>query len=48
MYIIIIKLIKERSKIAVLLTNQLDLTFPEVKTYFGNRISTTLLFILQK
>ena len=41
-------LIKERSKIAVLLTNQLDLTFPELKSFFNNRISTTLLYILNK
>ncbi len=41
-------LIKERSKIAVLLTNQLDLTFPELKPFFQNNISNTLLFILEK
>lgn len=41
-------LIKERSKIAVSLTNQLDLTFPELKPFFKNNISTTLLYILDK
>ena len=42
------QLVKERSKIAILLTNQLDLTFPELKPFFNNIISTTLLFILSK
>ncbi len=42
------RLIKERSKIMVLLTNHLDLTFPELKPFFNNRISVTLLYILQK
>lgn len=42
------QLIKERSKYLVLLTNQLDLTFPEVKDFFSNRISTSLLYILEK
>ena len=32
----------------VLLTNELDLTFPELKPFFGNNISATLLFILEK
>ena len=41
-------LIKERSKISVLLTNQLDLTFPELKPFFQNNISVTLLYILSK
>ena len=41
-------LIKERSKIAVLITNQLDLTFPELKVFFNNNFSTTLLYILEK
>ena len=36
-------LIKERSKFAVLLTNELDKSFPEVKPFFNNMISTTLL-----
>ena len=38
------QLIKERSKYQVLLTNQLDLTFPELKSFLDNWISTTLLF----
>ena len=41
-------LIKERSKFAVLLTNELDKSFPELKPFFNNNISLTLLFILQK
>ena len=41
-------LIKERSKFAVLLTNELDKSFPEVKPFFNNMISTTLLYILEK
>ena len=41
-------LIKERSKFAVLLTNELDKSFPEIKTFFNNTISSTLLFILEK
>lgn len=42
------QLIKERSKFEVLLTNVLDRTFPELKPFFSNMISTTLLFILDK
>lgn len=42
------QLIKERSKFEVLLTNELDRTFPEIKPFFNNMISTTLLFILDK
>ena len=41
-------LIKERSKFAVLLTNELDKSFPELKPFFNNIISSTLLFILDK
>lgn len=41
-------LIKERSKFAVLLTNELDKSFPELKPFFNNMISTTLLYILEK
>ncbi len=41
-------LIKERSKFASLLTNELDKSFPELKPFFNNMISTTLLFILDK
>ena len=42
------QLIKERSKFQVLLTNELDKSFPELKPFFNNMISTTLLFILEK
>ncbi len=42
------QLIKERSKFAVLLTNELDKSFPELKPFFNNMISTTLLYILEK
>ena len=42
------QLIKERSKFAVLLTNELDKSFPELKPFFNNKISATLLFILNK
>ena len=42
------QLIKERCKYQVLLTNGLDLTFPELKPFFNNNFSTTLLFILEK
>jgi len=42
------QLIKERSKFQVLLTNELDLTFPELKPFFKNNISATLLYILKK
>jgi len=41
-------LIKERSKFAVLLTNELDKSFPELKPFFNNMISITLLYILEK
>ncbi len=41
-------LIKERSKFYVLLTNELDLTFPELKPFFNNSFSATLLYILEK
>ena len=41
-------LIKERSKFAVLLTNELDKSFPELKEFFNNTFSSTLLFILEK
>lgn len=42
------QLIKERSKFAVLLTNELDKSFPELKPFFNNTISSTLLYILDK
>ena len=41
-------LIKEKSKFAVLLTNELDKSFPEFKPFFNNTISTTFLYILDK
>lgn len=41
-------LIKERSKFLVLLTNELDKSFPELKPFFNNTISNTLLYILDK
>jgi len=41
-------LIKERSKFAILLTNELDKSFPELKPFFSNKISATLLYILEK
>ena len=41
-------LIKERSKFKILLTNELDKSFPELKSFFNNRISTTLLYILKE
>ena len=41
-------LIKERSKFQVLLTNELDKVFPELKPFFNNKISETLLYILDK
>lgn len=41
-------LIKEKSKFAVLLTNELDKSFPELKSFFNNTISTTFLYILDK
>jgi len=42
------QLIKERSKFEVLLTNELDKSFPELKSFFNNTISNTLLYILEK
>ena len=42
------QLIKERSKFQVLLTNELDKSFPELKPFFNNTISSTLLYILEK
>ena len=41
-------LTKERSKFAVLLTNELDKSFPELKPFFNNNFSATLLYILEK
>ena len=42
------QLVKERSKFEILLTNELDKSFPELKPFFNNMISNTLLFILDK
>ena len=42
------QLIKERSKFQVLLTNELDKSFPELKPFFNNMISNTLIYILEK
>ena len=42
------QLIKERSKFETLLTNELDKSFPELKPFFNNMISSTLLYILEK
>ena len=42
------QLIKERSKFEVLLTNELDKSFPELKPFFNNMITSTLLYILNK
>ncbi len=42
------QLIKQRSKFQILLTNELDKSFPELKPFFNNMISNTLLFILDK
>ena len=42
------RLIKERSKFEVSLTNELDKSFPELKPFFNNNISSTLLYILEK
>ena len=40
--------IEQLNKHQVLLTNQLALTFTKLDPYLDNRISTTLLFILEK
>ena len=42
------QLIKERNKFQVLLTNELDKSFPELKNFFNNTIFSTLLYILEK
>jgi len=41
-------LIKEKSKFMILLTNELDKSFPELKPFFNNNISNTLLYILNR
>ncbi len=40
--------LKSLCRTRVLLTNELDKSFPELKPFFNNMISTTLLFILDK
>ena len=42
------QLIKERSKFIILLTNELDKSFPEIKPFFNNMISSVLLYVLNK
>ena len=42
------RLVKERSKFKVYITNELDKSFPEIKNFFDNKISITLLYILEK
>lgn len=41
-------LVKNRSKYLIYLTNNLDRTFPEFKSFFKNSFSATALFILNK
>ena len=41
-------LIKQRSKYMVQLTNILDIVFPEFKSFFNNRFSSTSLYLLNK
>ena len=40
--------IKERTKMMILLTNELDKSFPELKPFFNNTFSATMLYILEK
>ena len=40
--------IKERTKMITLLTNELDKSFPELKPFFNNMLSATMLYILEK
>ena len=42
------RLVRERSKFKIYITNELDKTFPEIKKFFDNKISITLLYILEK
>ena len=42
------RLVKEKTKFKVYITNELDKTFPEMKKFFDNKISITLLYILEK
>ena len=41
-------LVKQRSKYMIQLTNILDIVFPEFKSFFNNRFSTTSLYLLTK
>ena len=41
-------LVKQRSKYMVQLTNILDIVFPEFKSFFNNRFSTTSIYLLNK
>lgn len=41
-------LVKQRSKHMVQLTNILDITFPEFKSFFSNKFSATSIYILNK
>lgn len=41
-------LVKQRSKYLIQLTNLLDITFPEFKSFFGNKFSATSIYILNK
>ncbi len=41
-------LVKQRSQIENKLTKELDKAFPELKPFFSNKISNTLLYILRK
>ena len=40
--------IRNRTKIMIQITNILDITFPEYKPFFNNKISTTFIYILDK
>ena len=42
------RLVRERSKFKIYITNELDKSFPEIKKFFDNKISITLLYILEK
>lgn len=41
-------LVKERTKVMNDITALLDITFPELKPFFNNRISETMIYILEK
>ncbi len=43
-----VSLVKQRSKYMVQLTNILDIVFPEFKSFFNNRFSSTSLYLLNK